>query len=135
MKGRCVETKLECLEYFIRHKVVFTDAILNKIGIEQNAMCKVCQEKEEGILHMFLYCKELEEFLKKCKCLIKDLTEEWDENGMEWNRVVMFGWGKKCQEELWLKKKKSCWMFGVCLKGKLKYILKDCMCILKVKIC
>jgi len=99
MKGRCVETKLECLEYFIRHKVVFTDAILNKIGIEQNAMCKVCQEKEEGILHMFLYCKELEEFLKKCKCLIKDLTEEWDENGMEWNRVVMFGWGKKCQNK------------------------------------
>ncbi len=26
--------------------------------------CKVCQEKEEGFLHLFLYCKELEEFLR-----------------------------------------------------------------------
>lgn len=99
MRGRCVETKLGCLEYFIRHKVVFTEVILNKIGFEENALCKVCQEKEEWILHMFLYCKELEEFLKKCKCLIKDVTEEWDENVMEWNRVVMFGWEKKCQNK------------------------------------
>ncbi len=82
LRGRCVETKLECLEYFIRHKVVFTDFILNKIGLEQNAMCKVCQEKEEGISHMFLYCKKLESFLRKCKCVIKDLTVEWDENVM-----------------------------------------------------
>jgi len=99
MGGTCVETKLGCLEYFIRHKVVFTEAVLNKIGIEQNNLCKVCQEKEEWILHMFLYCKELEDFLKKCKCLVKELTEEWDENVMEWNRVVMFGWEKKCQNK------------------------------------
>ena len=99
MTGKCVETKLECLEYFIRHKVVFTDVILNKIGMEENALCKVCQEEEEGILHMFLHCRELEDFLRKCKCLIKDVTEEWDENVMEWNRVVMFGWEKKCQNK------------------------------------
>uniref|UniRef100_A0A9J7XN67 Reverse transcriptase domain-containing protein n=1 Tax=Cyprinus carpio carpio TaxID=630221 RepID=A0A9J7XN67_CYPCA len=71
MTGKCVETKLGCLEYFIRHKVIFTEAILNKIGMEENVLCKVCQEKEEGILHMFLYCRELEEFLRKCKCLCK----------------------------------------------------------------
>ncbi len=102
MRGRCVETKLECLEYFIRHKVVFTEIILNKIGREQHAMCKVCQEKEEGFLHLFLYCKELEEFLKKCKCLVKDLTVEWDETVIEWNRVVMFGWEKKCQNKTFI---------------------------------
>ncbi len=74
-------------------------------------MCKVCQEKEEGISHMFLYCKELESFLRKCKCVIKDLTVEWDENGMEWNRVVMFGWEKKCRNKkfinLWVMLMKS----------------------------
>lgn len=111
MRGKCVETKLECLEYFIRHKVVFTESILNKIGMAQNAMCKVCQEKEEWILHMFLYCKELENFLKKCKCVVKDLTVEWDENVIEWNRVVMFGWEKKCQNKkfinLWVMLMKS----------------------------
>ncbi len=28
---------------------------------------------------------------------IKDLTVEWDENGMEWNRVVMFGWKRNAE--------------------------------------
>ena len=42
MRGRCVETKLECLEYFIRHKMVFTESNLAKIGLEQSALCKVC---------------------------------------------------------------------------------------------
>lgn len=99
MRGRCVETKLECLEYFIRHKVVFTESILNKLGMEQDALCKVCRQKEEGILHLFVYCKELEDFLRKCKCLIKNLSGDWDENEMEWNRVVMFGWEKKGQNK------------------------------------
>ncbi len=49
----------------------FSEIILNKTGMEQHAMCKVCQEKEEGFLHLFLYCKE---FLKKCKGLVKNLT-------------------------------------------------------------
>lgn len=102
MRGRCVETKLECLEYFIRHKVVFTESILKKIGMEQNAMCKVCQEEEEGILHMFLYCKELEVFLIKCKGVISDLTLEWNENIVSWNRVVMLGWEKKCKNKMFI---------------------------------
>lgn len=43
---------------------------------------------------MFLYCQELEGFLKDCKVLIKGLLGDWDENETEWNRVVMLGWNK-----------------------------------------
>lgn len=38
----------------------------------------------------------------RCKCLIKDLSGEWDENVMEWTRVVMFGWEKKCQNKTFI---------------------------------
>lgn len=78
MGGRCVETKLGCLEYFIRHKMIFTDLILNKTGMERDQVCKVCQERDEGFLHLFLYCKHLEGFLKKCKEL-----RIWLVNGMK----------------------------------------------------
>ncbi len=82
-------------------KVFFSEIILNKTGMEQHAMCKVCQEKE-GFLHLFLYCKELEEFLKKCKGLVKNLTVEWDETEWGWNRVGMFGWENKCQNKAFI---------------------------------
>ncbi len=87
--------KIRMLEYFI-DKVVFTDFILNKIGLEQ-MLCVSVSRKERKGFHICFYCKELESFLRKCKCVIKDLTVEWDENGMEWNRVVMFG-GKRNAE-------------------------------------
>lgn len=40
MSGIFIQKKLANLEYFIRHRVIFTDAILNKIGMEQDATCK-----------------------------------------------------------------------------------------------
>ena len=94
-----METKLECLEYFIRHKAIFTECILTKIGMEQNATCKVCKDEDEGILHLFLYCKELEGFYRKCKKMIKGLIEDWDEEVIEWKRIVMFGWEENCQSK------------------------------------
>lgn len=44
MKGTIIETKLESLEYFVRHKVVFIDVLLNETGTEQSATCQVCHE-------------------------------------------------------------------------------------------
>lgn len=88
-----VETKLESLEYLIRHRAIFTELKLNKIGMEENAKCTVCQEEDKVFLHLFLYCKELQEFHEKCKCLINDLRRDESEQEMEWNRVVMLGMG------------------------------------------
>ncbi len=90
MNGKLVQTKLENSEYFIRHKVIFTDVILNKIGMESSATCKVCNYDDEGFLHLFLYCKELEDFNGKCKSMILGLRGE-DNEYIEWNKVVMLG--------------------------------------------
>lgn len=48
-------------------------------------------------MHLFLECKELNLFLNKCKEIIKELDEQWNENEIDWNRLVMFGWERKRQ--------------------------------------
>lgn len=70
MRGIFLQTKLANLEYFIRHRVIFTDAILHKIGMEQDATCKVCNEEDEGLLHLFLHCQQLDDFIERCKEMI-----------------------------------------------------------------
>lgn len=52
------------VKFLIRHKAIFSDAILNKIGMEQSGMCKVCQ-KEEGLLHVFILSSRLGKFFKR----------------------------------------------------------------------
>lgn len=89
MKGTIIKTNLECLGYFIRHKMVFTVVLLNKFGMEQSATCKVCQEDDEGFLHLFLHGKELEYFNGKCKSIFEDLKRK--QNDEDWNKVVMLG--------------------------------------------
>ncbi len=64
IKGRIVEMKLGNLEFLIRHKAIFTDVILHKIKMEQSSTCKVCNEEDEGFLHVFLHCTKLD-FLKQ----------------------------------------------------------------------
>lgn len=64
-------------------RVIFTDSFLNKLGMEQTAICKVCND-EEGFLHLFLHCKELEEVNVKCRKIIGHLKgEENERHGME----------------------------------------------------
>lgn len=45
-----------------RHKAIFTDIILTKIGMELSETCKVCNAEDESFLHLFLNCRELEDF-------------------------------------------------------------------------
>lgn len=96
--GKFVQTKLENLEYFIRNKAVFTDTILNKIGMEESVTCKVCQDADEGFLHLFLYCNELKDFNERCKSIILTLRAERDEN-LEWEQVLMLGVNRECNNE------------------------------------
>lgn len=95
MRGTLVETKLENLEYFIRHRVVFTDAFLNKLGMEQTPICKVCHDDEEGFLHLFSRCKGLEGANAKCREIIGHLKGEKNVRDFEWNKIVMLGVDKK----------------------------------------
>ncbi|MGL6064844.1 MAG: RNA-directed DNA polymerase, partial [Fusobacteriaceae bacterium] len=51
-----MDAKMENLDFCIRHNIIFSELKLHKIGITENALCKICLTKEEGILHMFLLC-------------------------------------------------------------------------------
>ncbi len=59
--------KIGKLRIFYQTQSDFTDVILNKIGMEPSATCKVCNDDDEGFLHLFLYCKELEDFIGNAK--------------------------------------------------------------------
>ncbi len=37
-----------------QNKTIFTEIKLHKIGITENALCKVCNEKNEGKLHIYI---------------------------------------------------------------------------------
>lgn len=83
-----LDTDLEVLDYFIRHNVIFTGMRLCKIGMEPDAVCKVCFKEDEGILHLFLYCEKLKEFFDKTKELVKDLRG--NEDVFNWDLYVWY---------------------------------------------
>lgn len=97
MKGKIIEIKLGNLQYFIRHRVIFTDVLLKKIGMEQSATCKVCCEEYEGFLHLFLYCKALKDFNEKCRSIMGKLKGEQED--IEWNKIIMLGCDKNNKNE------------------------------------
>ncbi len=52
--GILVSANLECLDYFIRHIVIWSEMRLCIIKKEQTALCKVCKKQDEGLFHLFL---------------------------------------------------------------------------------
>lgn len=58
MRGVLISTELESLDYFIRHNVIYTEMRLCLMKKEQNALCKVCKQQDEGLLHLFLLCEK-----------------------------------------------------------------------------
>lgn len=97
MRWKLLDTDLECLDYFIRQNVMFTEMRLCKIGMEQDAICKVCKTEDEGILHLFLLCEGLGQFfgvLKKLVCDLRKTTKE-----ISWNITLMLGLNDKCQNK------------------------------------
>lgn len=94
VKWRFLDVKMEALDYFIRHKVVFSEMKLCKIGLTQNALCKVCKKEDEGFLHLFLYCDELKEFFKILKGLINQLREK--EDIPNWDELIIMGLNENC---------------------------------------
>ncbi len=53
--GILVSANLECLDYFIRHIVIWSEMRLCIIKKEQTALCKVCKNKMKGCFICF-YC-------------------------------------------------------------------------------
>ncbi len=82
---------IENFNVLLRHNVIYTKMRLCKMGIEQNARCDVCENEDEGLLHLFLFCSELEDFVRKFKMFIEAFLGEQIESQMEWNQVFLLG--------------------------------------------
>lgn len=94
LKWKFLDTKLECLDYFIRHNVIFTETKLAQIGVSNNAQCKVCTLENENIMHLFLKCTKLNTFMTKMKKVIKQIMinrKEDIEKDEEWSKMFLFG--------------------------------------------
>lgn len=95
MRGVLISTELESLDYFIRHNVIYTEMRLCLMKKEQNALCKVCKQQDEGLLHLFLLCEKLRDFTKMLKNMMNELREKTEEE--DWQRSLMLGMGEKCK--------------------------------------
>lgn len=91
---------LEDFNFLLRHNGILTEMRLCKIGIGKDASCKVCMKRDEGLLHLFFYCEELDDFMGKMKKIVKSmLKEKYNENMTQnaWEKMVLFGFnGKDC---------------------------------------
>lgn len=97
MKWIFMDTDLECLDFFIRHNVIFTGMRLCKIGREQDAICKVCNKEDEGILHLFLFCEKLEELFIVLKEIVNELRGK--EEDFSWNKIFMLGLNEETENK------------------------------------
>ncbi len=66
-RGILVSANLECLDYFIKHNVIWSEMRLCMIKKEQTALCKVCYKQDEGLFHLFLLCEKLFFFFQYVK--------------------------------------------------------------------
>lgn len=95
-----MDARMENLDFCIRHNIIFSELKLYKMGLIENAMCKVCMIKEEGILHIFLSCTELQAFKLKMKNVVKELLgDKGDEIEKEqnWSCMFLFGVNIDCK--------------------------------------
>ncbi len=97
-----IDVKMENLDFYIRHNIIFSEEKLYKCGMTEDPLCKVCCEENEGILHMFLSCKELQIFREKMKNIIKILLGDKSdaiENEQDWNCMFLFGTNEKFEKQ------------------------------------
>lgn len=90
---------LENFDFMLRHNCIMTEIIFKKIGVSQDDLCKVCLEKKEGVLHLFLNCKKLSDFMKMLKTMVCNFL--YDENIIleEWDTMFLFGFNGKTKNK------------------------------------
>ncbi|MGL4357079.1 MAG: hypothetical protein ACRCSY_00005, partial [Cetobacterium sp.] len=90
---------LENFDYLLRHNCIKTDMVLCKIGLIRDEKCKVCMEKKEGVLHLFLNCKKLNGFMKMLKKMIGDFLFDKRIIVEEWETMFLFGFNGKSKNK------------------------------------
>ncbi len=70
---------------------MMTEMILSKIGLAHDKICKVCLEKKEGVLHLFLKCRMLSDFIEMLKKMVCDFLYNDKITLEEWDTLLLFG--------------------------------------------
>lgn len=106
VKCRFKSPALHNLDFLLRHNVLMTEMKLAKIGIAQDAKCKLCMEKDEGVLHLFLKCKKLDNFMKMLRKIVGDFLNDQNDWLEKWETLILFGFNGTAQNvyalNLWL---------------------------------
>lgn len=93
---------LENFDYILRHNCLLSEMRLCKIGLASNAICKVCNREDEGVLHLFFKCTELQCFIKKLKQMANKLGVEQRCINEEWETIFLFGFKGNVKNECFL---------------------------------
>ncbi|MGL4765398.1 MAG: hypothetical protein ACRC2N_10280, partial [Aeromonas sp.] len=91
LRLRYMDPIIENFNFLLRHNVIFTKMRLCKMRIVQNAKCDVCGKEDEGFLHLFLLCANLQNFIRGIKNFIEGILGEKIEQQIEWNKVFLLG--------------------------------------------
>ena len=60
--GCTKSTQLWNFQFKLLHRIIATINFLYKIGMKDSALCEICQEDNETLLHLFWECKLLRTF-------------------------------------------------------------------------
>lgn len=90
---------IENLDFLLRHNCLLTGMILHKIGLEQDDRCKICMEKAEGVLHIFLNCRKLNGIIKILKKMVTNFIYNEQMDVKEWDNVLLFGFSGKSKNK------------------------------------
>lgn len=87
---------MECVElhFKVAHRAIFTYKKLYKYGKTNTDQCPVCQTETEDLVHLFLYCTELSDFIDYLVEILKSLFENVDaekKKSMEVERLLTLG--------------------------------------------
>lgn len=97
---------LENFDFLLRHNCILNEMRLFKIGIAKDAICKVCFEENEGILHMFFKCKKLDCFMRKLKMMVGMFIVDQSIIQDGWETLFLFGFNGKASNKyalnLWI---------------------------------
>ncbi|CAC5389856.1 unnamed protein product [Mytilus coruscus] len=66
------------LDFKVLHNCIFTNVKLQKIGLVDDNICKVCCREKEDILQIFMNCDKLEDFHNYLSSLLVRIFENCD---------------------------------------------------------
>lgn len=89
--------ELENFDFIHRHNCLYTEERLTKMGLCENALCKICTKENENLLHMFFNCEKLKCFKQKMFEIVDVfIGKDW-QSKTSWEMLLMFGYSGKCK--------------------------------------